>query len=91
MLDISRCLTTQTQTSGLRLRREWKPKGIGLHPDSILAHSLLDANITALLGNIRTSGTVFLDDISDPGILLLKKNCSYLPFSLNRKYSFIRV
>lgn len=56
---------------------------------SMPAHSL-DANVMALLGN-RIVGTslwvISVARYSAP----LKKNYSYLLFSLNRKYSFVRV
>lgn len=59
MLDVSR-LTAQTQTSGQRTSGSInKLRATGLLP--ILVHSSGDANSTALLGNMRISGTVFLD------------------------------
>lgn len=57
MLGVSR-FTAQTQTSGLRTSGSIdKLRATGLLP--ILVHSSVDANSTALLGNMRISGTVF--------------------------------
>lgn len=72
--------------------QEWKLKGlISISPISSLsqhAHSLLDANTITLRGYARISGTVFSDDVSDPGTLPPKDSGFYLLFIVNRKYSF---
>lgn len=74
--------------------QEWKLKGlVSIPPTSSLsqcAHSLLDANTITLLGNARISGTVFSDDVSDPGTLPPKDSGFYSLLLLTENTPFIK-